>query len=90
MLLLYLRKLVSIYLCFSFVEGIESFSKLGDSIYFEEMGRVPGLYVIQYISSSINWTSTEISLIQYIEDVVSWDNGLEVRITISRVRREVY
>ncbi|KAJ8452534.1 hypothetical protein Cgig2_000123 [Carnegiea gigantea] len=43
--------------------GIESFSKLGDSIYFEEMGRVPGLYVIQYISSSINWKSNILKML---------------------------
>ncbi|KAG5250004.1 Alpha-L-arabinofuranosidase [Salix suchowensis] len=34
--------------------GIESFSKLGDSIYFEER-EAPGLYIIQYISSSLDW-----------------------------------
>ncbi|KAF3514639.1 hypothetical protein F2Q69_00000514 [Brassica cretica] len=38
--------------------GIESFSKLGDSIYFQEDGESPALYVIQYISSSLDWKST--------------------------------
>uniref|UniRef100_A0A803MI28 Non-reducing end beta-L-arabinofuranosidase-like GH127 catalytic domain-containing protein n=1 Tax=Chenopodium quinoa TaxID=63459 RepID=A0A803MI28_CHEQI len=41
--------------------GIESFSKLGDSIYFEETTNVPGLYVIQYIPSSLDWTAAQIS-----------------------------
>ncbi|XP_075634422.1 uncharacterized protein LOC142606924 [Castanea sativa] len=42
--------------------GIESFSKLGDSIYFEEEGEVPSLYIIRYISSSLDWKSGRISL----------------------------
>ncbi|KAK4358963.1 hypothetical protein RND71_021192 [Anisodus tanguticus] len=40
--------------------GIESFSKLGDSIYFEEKGNSPGLYIIQYISSSLDWKSGKV------------------------------
>lgn len=63
--------------------GIESFSKLGDSIYFEDTGKTPGLYVIQYISSSLNWDSAKISLVQDVDAVVSWDQRLKVRITIS-------
>ncbi|KAK2967345.1 hypothetical protein RJ640_029546 [Escallonia rubra] len=67
--------------------GIESFSKLGDSIYFEEAGNVPGLYIIQYISSSIDWNSGQIFLNQTVEPVVSWDNRLQVTITISPKER---
>ncbi|KAK9673679.1 hypothetical protein RND81_12G183000 [Saponaria officinalis] len=63
--------------------GIESFSKLGDSIYFEETGSVQGLYVIQYISSSLNWSSAQLSLTQVVDDVVSWNQYLKVKITIS-------
>ncbi|KAJ8560877.1 hypothetical protein K7X08_027067 [Anisodus acutangulus] len=63
--------------------GIESFSKLGDSIYFEEKGNPPGLYIIQYIPSSFNWKSRQVSVSQKIEPVVSWDNLLRVTITIS-------
>ncbi|KAJ8539850.1 hypothetical protein K7X08_014102 [Anisodus acutangulus] len=63
--------------------GIESFSKLGDSIYFEEKGNSPGLYIIQYIPSSFNWKSGQVSVSQKIEPVVSWDNKLRVTITIS-------
>ncbi|KAL0435445.1 UNVERIFIED_CONTAM: hypothetical protein Sradi_0252400 [Sesamum radiatum] len=58
--------------------GIESFSKLGDSIYFEEGGNAPTLYIIQYISSSLNWRSGNINLIQDVEQVVSWDPRLRV------------
>ncbi|KAK1402742.1 AbfB domain-containing protein [Heracleum sosnowskyi] len=63
--------------------GIESFSKLGDSIYFEEEGDVPGIYIIQYISSSLNWNSGKISLVQKVDPVVSWDNRLRVTLSVS-------
>lgn len=63
--------------------GIESFSKLGDSIYFEEEGNVPALYIIQYISSSLNWRSGNIVLNQQVEQVVSWDPRLQVLFTFS-------
>ncbi|KAF5937195.1 hypothetical protein HYC85_024701 [Camellia sinensis] len=63
--------------------GIESFSKLGDSIYFEEAGEVAGLYIIQYISSSLNWKSGQISLNQKVEPVVASNPLLQVTLTIS-------
>ncbi|KAL2238630.1 UNVERIFIED_CONTAM: hypothetical protein Sindi_1054700 [Sesamum indicum] len=63
--------------------GIESFSKLGDSIYFEEGGKPPTLYIIQYISSSLNWRSGNIDLIQDVEQVVSWDPRLRVSFTFT-------
>ncbi|XP_071690329.1 uncharacterized protein [Rutidosis leptorrhynchoides] len=63
--------------------GIESFSKLGDSIYFEETGNNPGLYIIQYISSSLNWKAGQILVDQKVMPVVSWDPRLRVTNTIS-------
>ncbi|KAF2317732.1 hypothetical protein GH714_039702 [Hevea brasiliensis] len=63
--------------------GIESFSKLGDSIYFEEEGQVPGLYVIQYVSSSLDWKAGQIVLDQQVDSVVSWDPYLRVTLTFS-------
>ncbi|XP_010673596.3 uncharacterized protein LOC104889952 [Beta vulgaris subsp. vulgaris] len=63
--------------------GVESFSKLGDSIYFEERGKVPGLYVIQYIPSTLDWTSAQISLTQVVDNAVSWDQNLKVKVTVS-------
>lgn len=63
--------------------GIESFSKLGDSIYFEEEGNAPALYIIQYISSSLNWRSGNIILNQQVEQVVSWDPRLQVTVTFT-------
>ncbi|CAN4094875.1 unnamed protein product [Withania somnifera] len=63
--------------------GIESFSKLGDSIYFEEKGNSPSLYIIQYIPSTLDWKSGQAAVSQKIEPVVSWDNRLRVTITVS-------
>ncbi|KAG7947973.1 hypothetical protein I3843_14G121900 [Carya illinoinensis] len=63
--------------------GIESFSKLGDSIYFEEEGTVPGLYIIQYISSSLDWKSGQIMLNLKVDPVGSWDPYLRVTFTFS-------
>ncbi|KAH8512323.1 hypothetical protein H0E87_005816 [Populus deltoides] len=62
--------------------GIESFSKLGDSIYFEE-GEAPGLYIIQYISSSLDWKSGQIVLNQKVDPIVSSDPYLRVTLTFS-------
>ncbi|XP_061361383.1 uncharacterized protein LOC133305236 [Gastrolobium bilobum] len=63
--------------------GIESFSKLGDSIYFEEEGKNPTLYIIQYISSSFNWKSGKILLNQTVVPVASRDPFLRVTFTFS-------
>ncbi|XP_034688399.1 uncharacterized protein LOC117916455 [Vitis riparia] len=63
--------------------GIESFSKLGDSIYFEEEGKTPGLYIIQYISSSLDWKSGQIVLNQKVDPVVSWDPYLRTTLTFT-------
>ncbi|XXG56552.1 hypothetical protein AAC387_Pa03g3935 [Persea americana] len=61
----------------------ESFSKLGDSIYFEEEADIPGLYIIQYISSSLNWRSGKLMIMQKIEPIFSSDPRLQVSLTIS-------
>ncbi|KAL8233597.1 hypothetical protein R6Q59_019697 [Mikania micrantha] len=66
--------------------GIESFSKLGDSIFFEEVGEDPGLYIIQYISSSVNWKYGQIFLDQKVMPVVSCDPHLRVTATISSMK----
>ncbi|KAH9741155.1 proline-tRNA ligase (DUF1680) [Citrus sinensis] len=61
--------------------GIQSFAKLGDSIYFEEEGLYPGLYIIQYISSSLDWKSGHIVLNQKVDPVVSSDPYLHITFT---------
>ncbi|GAB2276794.1 hypothetical protein Dimus_011509 [Dionaea muscipula] len=63
--------------------GVESFSKLGDSIYFEERGKVPGLYVIQYISSKLNWKLGKIKLHQKLDQVFASNSTFRVTITIT-------
>ncbi|KAJ7980755.1 DUF1680 domain-containing protein [Quillaja saponaria] len=63
--------------------GIESFSKLGDSIYFEDE-KVPALYIIQYISSSLDWNSGQIVLNQTVDPVISWDPYLRVTISLTK------
>ncbi|XP_010091978.2 uncharacterized protein LOC21391350 [Morus notabilis] len=65
--------------------GTESFSKLGDSIYFEEGGDNPGLYIIQYISSSLNWALGKLKLNQKVDPVNSGDPYLRVSLTVSPV-----
>lgn len=71
---------------FSALLGIESFSKLGDSIYFEEEGVVPALYIFQYISSSINWESGKFVLNQTVDPVLSSDPYLRLTITFSSTK----
>ncbi|KAI3414771.1 uncharacterized protein J3R85_015949 [Psidium guajava] len=63
--------------------GIESFSKLGDSIYFEEQGEVPSLYIIQYVSSSLNWKAGGTVINQKIGPLSSWDPYLRATFTFS-------
>ncbi|KAF8034680.1 hypothetical protein BT93_C0867 [Corymbia citriodora subsp. variegata] len=63
--------------------GIESFSKLGDSIYFEEQGEVPSLYIIQYVSSSLNWKAGGTVINQKIAPLSSGDPYLRATITFS-------
>ncbi|KAG9448456.1 hypothetical protein H6P81_008421 [Aristolochia fimbriata] len=66
--------------------AIESFAKLGDSIYFQEEGdhttaSPPGLYIIQYVSSTLKWKAGRLEVTQMVEPVVSWDPYLKVEIT---------
>ncbi|KAL6204090.1 hypothetical protein ACLB2K_021359 [Fragaria x ananassa] len=63
--------------------GIESFSKLGDSIYFEEEGETPSLYIIQYISSSLDWKSGNVVLNQTVDNINPWDPYLRITLTFS-------
>jgi hypothetical protein len=63
--------------------GIESFSKLGDSIYFEEKGGTPALSIIQYIPSTFNWKTAGLTVIQQLEPLSSLDLHLQVSVSIS-------
>lgn len=68
--------------------GIESFSKLGDSIYFGEDADVPALYIIQYISSTFNWTSGQMILKQDVKPVVS-SSDAQLRASLTFSTKEV-
>lgn len=72
---------------FSSVSAIESFSKLGDSIYFEEEGDTPTLYIIQFISSTVNWLSGELVLQQKAQQVSSLDRYFRVQYTVSTTNK---
>ncbi|CAN6169416.1 unnamed protein product [Urochloa humidicola] len=63
--------------------GIESFSKLGDSIYFLEEGEMPGLYIIQYIPSTFNWKSAGLTVKQKAKPLFSTDAYFQVSVAIS-------
>ncbi|KAK4275349.1 hypothetical protein QN277_018446 [Acacia crassicarpa] len=76
-------KFESFWCCYG--TGIESFSKLGDSIYFEEGGKNPSLFIIKYISSSLNWKSGGVVLNQTVVPATSWDPYLRVTLTFSLV-----
>ncbi|RZS05176.1 hypothetical protein BHM03_00035639 [Ensete ventricosum] len=72
------------------VAAIESFSKLGDSIYFEEEGgAAPTLYVIQFISSTLNWRSGQITLQQNTQEVSSLDSHFRVQFTVASVNKVI-
>ncbi|XP_051199496.1 uncharacterized protein [Lolium perenne] len=63
--------------------GIESFSKLGDSIYFEEKGSKPALYIVQYIPNTFNWKSAGLTVTQQVKPLSSSDQNLQVSLSIS-------
>ncbi|XP_028780040.1 uncharacterized protein LOC114736399 [Neltuma alba] len=63
--------------------GSESFSKLGDSIYFEEAAKSPTLYVAQYISSTFNWNAANVALNQTLTPYSSLHPFLRVTFTFS-------
>ena len=63
--------------------GIESFSKLGDSIYFEEKGERPALYIIQFIPNKFNWRTAGLAVTLKLEPLSSSDQYLQVSLSVS-------
>ncbi|KAJ7519429.1 hypothetical protein O6H91_20G037800 [Diphasiastrum complanatum] len=59
--------------------GIESFSKLGDSVYFQEESDIPNLYVIQFVSSTLFWENAELFVNQSVASP-TWNNP-ELQVT---------
>ncbi|GBG69117.1 hypothetical protein CBR_g3815 [Chara braunii] len=51
--------------------GIESFSKLGDSVYFQQWEPKPALYVTQFVSSDLTWTVGGLSVKQTVTQPTS-------------------
>ncbi|GAB2250570.1 hypothetical protein Droror1_Dr00016820 [Drosera rotundifolia] len=71
----------SLWCCYG--TGMESFAKLGDSIYFEDGGKVPGLYIIQYIPSTLHWRSGRMKLHLKVDEVFSTNSSIRVTLTIT-------
>ncbi|GLJ40737.1 hypothetical protein SUGI_0842090 [Cryptomeria japonica] len=67
--------------------GVESFSKLGDSIYFEENGVNLNLYIIQFIPSTFTWDNAGFNLKQVIQPLFSHDPNLNVSIEFSPFKK---
>jgi uncharacterized protein len=63
--------------------GVESFSKLGDSIYFLEENEVPGLYIIQYIPSTFDWKAAGLTAKQQAKPLFSTDSYFSVSLSVS-------
>ncbi|CAM0910020.1 unnamed protein product [Alopecurus aequalis] len=63
--------------------GIESFSKLGDTIYFLEEGEISGLYIVQHIPSTFDWKEAGLTVVQQAKPLLSADSHFEVTVSIS-------
>nr|CAB3470861.1 unnamed protein product [Digitaria exilis] len=70
--------------------GIESFSKLGDSIYFEEKGERPALYIVQFIPSTFNWRTAGLTVTQELKPLSSSDQYLQVSLSVSAKTKGQY
>lgn len=64
--------------------AIESFAKLGDSIYFEEDAKTPALYITQFTSSTFEWDTVGLVLHQSHKPLTAEQSVLEVSLSISR------
>uniref|UniRef100_A0A0D6R5B9 Alpha-L-arabinofuranosidase B arabinose-binding domain-containing protein n=1 Tax=Araucaria cunninghamii TaxID=56994 RepID=A0A0D6R5B9_ARACU len=66
--------------------GIESFSKLGDSIYFQEGGDFPILYIVQFISSTLTWDKAGLIIKQTVKPLSSWDPYLRIYVEFFKLK----
>lgn len=64
--------------------AIESFAKLGDSIYFEEDSKTPALYITQFTSSDFEWDAVGLVLHQSQKPLNAEQSVLEVSFSFSR------
>ncbi|ERN03577.1 uncharacterized protein LOC18431721 [Amborella trichopoda] len=58
--------------------GIESFSKLGESIYFQVNGASRSLYVTQFIPSTLTWDAAKLIVKLKVLPLHSWDPYLQI------------
>ncbi|CAI9106575.1 OLC1v1005763C2 [Oldenlandia corymbosa var. corymbosa] len=70
----------SMWCCYG--SATESFAKLGDTIYFEEEGKVPGIYVVQYIPSTFNWNTRNVKFEMKVQPVSSSNKRLQVTLAL--------
>eukprot|EP00850_Spirogloea_muscicola_P007033 SM000034S12787 [mRNA] locus=s34:690847:695963:- [translate_table: standard] len=66
--------------------GVESFSKLGDSIYFQGSLDSPTLYIIQYVSSTLQWRQAGLRLEQTVLLPTATSAAYAVTLTISKLK----
>jgi len=64
--------------------AIESFAKLGDSIYFEEDAKTPAVYITQFTSSDFEWDAVGLVLHQSHKPLNAEQSVLEVSFSFSR------
>lgn len=64
--------------------AIESFAKLGDSIYFEEEAKTPAVYIAQFTSSDFEWDAAGLVLHQSHKPLNAEESVLEVSFSFSR------
>eukprot|EP00850_Spirogloea_muscicola_P004703 SM000020S06053 [mRNA] locus=s20:756563:761633:+ [translate_table: standard] len=65
--------------------GVESFSKLGDSIYFQGSLDSPTLYVIQFVSSSLQWRQAGLRVEQTVLLPTATSAAYAVTLNISKL-----
>jgi len=64
--------------------AIESFAKLGDSLYFEEDSKTPAVYITQFTSSDFEWDAVGLVLHQSHKPLNAEQSVLEVSLSFSR------
>ncbi|KAG0579015.1 hypothetical protein KC19_4G066200 [Ceratodon purpureus] len=76
------NKFDSFWCCYG--TAIESFAKLGDSIYFEEDSEIPAVYITQFVSSDYEWDAAGLVLHQSHKPLNVEESVLEVSLSFSR------
>lgn len=64
--------------------AIESFAKLGDSIYFEEDGKTPAVFITQHTNSDFEWDAAGLLIHQTHKPFYAQQSVLEASFSFSR------